>query len=231
MGYLTPNVAPATSQCRALFVPNDEAYVAIVRGLLQVLTFPESWDKFGTLTQQEAADACVDMFDRFCLQQDMCRMIGELIEYAGDVSPKPEWLACDGSEVLIVDYPDLYAVIADKYGVASADHFKLPDFANRAAAGAGSRAVGTAYGSETHTITTAQLPAHNHADSGHQHSTGNSATGVAVTPGELPVLIPNLLPALTGVASANIQNTGGGEAIPTIGPRLAITYLIVAKDG
>lgn len=223
--------------CRALFIPNDEAYLAIVRGLLQELTFPWSWDKFGLLSQQEAAEACEDMFNRFCLEKATCRMIGEIVEYAGDTSPKPEWLVCDGSEVLIADYPDLYVVVGDKFGTASTDHFKLPDFRRRAPSGASAGgsvpalAVGTQYGAEEHTLTVGELAAHNHTDSGHQHTTGNSITGAAVMPGEGPVLIPNPIPALTGSASANIGNTGGGEAFSTVGPRLAITYLVVAKDG
>lgn len=232
MGYLTPNVAPDTVTCRALFIPNDEAYLAIVRGLLQELTFPYSWTKDGLLSPVEAANACVDMFDRFCLTKDTCRMIGEIVAYAGAVSPKPEWLLCDGSEYLIADYPDLYAVIGNRYGSASADHFRVPDATKRTLSGQGDgESAGDVYGSATHTITVQELPSHSHSDAGHTHVIGNSATAVAVSPGELPVLVPNPIPASTMTGYANIGNTGGGDAIPTIGPRLTVTYLIVAKDG
>lgn len=232
MGYLTPDVVPGSAVCRALFVPNDEAYLAIVRGLIQELTFASSWTKQGLLTPDEAASACVDMFDRFCFAEGPCRMIGELVQFAGATSPKPEWLVCDGSEVLQADYPDLYAVIGDTYGAASDGYFKLPDFRRRSPAGIGSGlTIGQQYGEETHTLTSAEMPSHTHSDTGHQHTTGNSLSSLAVMPGEGPVLVPNPIPALTGVASANIANTGGGDAHNTVGPRLAITYLIVAKDG
>ncbi len=38
------------------------------------------------------------------------------------------YLFCDGQEVLITDYPLLYAIILDKFGTAAALKFKLPDF-------------------------------------------------------------------------------------------------------
>lgn len=237
MGYLTPSAAPVTSVCRALFIPDDESYLAIVRGALQMLTFPESWVKYGTLTEAEAANMFVDMFDRFCFAEGPCRMIGEIICYAGSASPKANWLVCDGSEVAQADYPDLYAVIGSTYGSAGTGNFKLPDLRGRSGAGAGTGtglnpvALGQQYGEQSHTLTTAEMPAHSHADTGHQHTVGNSIIGAAVMPGEGPVLVPNPIPALTGSASANIQNTGNSDAHNTIGPRLGLTFLIVAKDG
>lgn len=237
MGYLTPDTVPGTVTCRGLFIPNDEAYLAIVRGALQNLTFPENWDKFGALSQQEAANAFIDMFDRFCLEKDTCRMIGEIVTFAGADSPKPTWLVCDGSEVLIASYPDLYTVIGDTYGAASADHFRLPDLRGRVPAGNGTGeglspvAIGQKYGEEAHVLTEGELATHSHIDSGHTHTTGNSFTGAAVMPGEGPVLIPNPIPASTGSASANIGNTGSNDPHNTIGPRLGVLYLIVARDG
>lgn len=159
-------------------------------------------------------------------------MIGEIVEFAGSSSPKPEWLVCDGAEVLIADYPDLYAVIGANYGTASVDHFRLPDFRNRSASGTStSHNLADSYGSEEHTLTVDEIPAHNHTDTGHVHTIPSTVTFLALT-GEEPVVVPvPLVPSYTGSASANITNTGGGEAFSTVGPRLAITILIVAKDG
>lgn len=164
-------------------------------------------------------------------------MIGEVIAYAGTVSPRSNWLLCNGAEVSQTAYPDLYAVIGNTYGEASVGNFLLPDLRGRSLAGAGLGPgldpvdVGLLYGEQAHTLSTDEIPAHNHVDTGHQHTTGNSVTGAAVMPGEGPVLIPNPIPALTGSASANISNTGGGAAHNTVGPRLGITYLIVAAEG
>jgi microcystin-dependent protein len=230
-------MAPGGITCRALFVPDSEACLAVVRGALQELTIPYNWTKYGALTPDESAALFVDMFNSFCFAEGPCRMIGEIIAFAGTVSPKPNWLLCNGAEVAQATYPDLYAVIGDTYGAASVGNFLLPDLRGRSLSGFGSGPglnpidVGQRYGEQSHILSTDEIPAHNHADTGHQHTTGNSATGVAVTPGELPVLVPNPIPALTGSASANITNTGGGSGHNTIGPRLGIMYLIVAKDG
>jgi microcystin-dependent protein len=237
VGYLTPNIAPDSATCRALFVPDSEECLAIVRGAIEELTFAYNWDKFGALSQEEAANLFVDMFDRLCNSEGPCRMIGEIIAYAGEISPKLNWLVCDGSEVLRSAYPDLYIIIGDTYGSAEPDYFRLPDMRGRSLSGAGSASgmdpvtVGLQYGEQKHTLTVAEMPTHNHVDSGHSHTTGNSLSSLAVMPGEGPVLVPNPIPALTGSAGANIGNSGDGSAHNTVGPRIGITYLIVAKDG
>ena len=150
-------------------------------------------------------------------------MIGELVAFAGSVSPKPEWLACDGSQVAQAEYPDLYNVIGATYGSADPGNFRLPDFRGRSPAGIGTGSglspvtIGEQYGEESHQLTVAEMPAHTHG----VHSHG---AGVAVTPGELPVTLPSLLPGST-------DSAGGDGSHNTIGPRLGILYLIVALDG
>lgn len=235
MGYLTPSKAPDKATCRGLFVPDSEEYLAIVRGALQELTFAYNWTKFGDVSPEDAAQSFMQMFENFCLEKAACRMIGEIVAYAGDVSPSLNWLVCDGRAIAIADYPDLYAVIGDTYGVGDTEHFVIPDLRGRSLAGTGQGtglspiALGARYGEEKHELSVSELASHAHTDSGHAHTTGNSLTFLALT-GEEPVLMPNPIPAYTGSASANISSTGNGAGHNTIGPRLGITYLIVAKD-
>lgn len=223
MGYPTPDVAPNTVTCRALFVPDDEGFLAVVRGALQELTISSFWEKVGTLTPSEAAEACQDMFDRFCFNEGSCRVIGEIIAYTGNGSPNLNWLACDGRELSQTEYPDLYDVIGSTYGEASAGNFRIPDLRGRSLTGQGTGTgipqvvLGQQYGEASHTLSVGEMPSH-------AHSTGNSLTGAAVMPGEGPVLIPNPIPASTGY-------TGGDGAHNNLPPRLGIMYLIVAKDG
>lgn len=234
MPYLTPNTNPADTLCRVLLIPNDEEYVAIVRGALQELTFPYNWTLFGALTPDQAASAFVPMFDAFCFDEGVCRVIGEIIAFAGSTSPDPAWLVCDGASLLRTDYPDLFTVIGTTYGAVDGAHFNIPDLQGRSPAGTGTGSgltpvtLGQAYGEELHTLTVAEIPSHTHVDTGHTHTTGNSAANVAA-PGVVPVLSPNPIPALTGSASANNQNTGGDGGHNTIGPRLGVTFLIVAE--
>jgi len=222
MAYLTPDTTPDTSTCRALFVPNDEQYLAIVRGALQVLTLAESWTPYGALSPQQAADNFVDMFDRFSFNQGVCRVIGEIIAFAGASSPDARWLSCDGASYLRTNYPDLFAIIGTTFGSADGSHFNVPDLRGRSPSGVGTGgglnpvALGDIYGEQDHTLTIAEMPSHDHA-------TGNSALLGTSVPPPLDALGPNPFPAVTGL-------TGGDGAHNNVGPRLGITFLIVAVD-
>lgn len=223
MGYLTPDTVPGNTSCRALFIPDSDDYLAIVRGALQELTFEYNWDKFGALTPEEAAQSFVDMFDRFCLYTESCRMIGEIVIFAGSTNPNPNWLACDGSEVAQDDYPDLYTVIGDTYGSAGSGNFKLPDLRGMSPSGVGTGpgmsavTLGQRYGAETHTLTEGEMPAHTHSE--------GTVTPVAIPVGPLAP-VPSAIPAIGITGSA-----GSGQAHSIIGPRLGLNFFIVALDG
>lgn len=227
MGYLTPDTSPASVTCRALFIPDHEQYLAIVRGALQELTFSYNWTNFGSLTPDQAAAMFVPMFDKFCFSEGQCRLIGEIVAYAGSSSPDIRWLFCDGSEVLIADYPDLYTIISDTYGVASADNFRLPDLRGRSISGIGtgtgltSVTLGLEYGEENHVLTVGELATHHHAYD-------------PVVVGDLDLESPGVpqpnAAQIVPLITENTYDTGNNEGHNTIGPRLGINYLIVAKD-
>ena len=220
MAYLTPNALPTDTICRVLFIPNNDEFIANVTGALQLLTFPDSFVAYGALTPVDTAEAYVPMFDAFCFNEGVCRVIGEIIGYAGPTSPDPKWLLCDGSSLLRVDYPDLFAVIGTIYGAADSVHFSLPDLRGRAAVGVGTgsglspRGIGDNFGEETHVLTIGELAAH-------VHGTGNSALLGTSVPPPLDALGPNPFPAVTG-------STGNDDPHNNMQPSLAINYLIVA---
>jgi len=220
MAYLTPDTIPADTICRVLFIPNSQEFLANVTGALQLLTFPESFVEFGLLTPDQTAAAYVDMFDQFCFNQGVCRMIGEIIAYAGPTSPDSRWLPCDGSSLLRVDYPDLFNVIGAVYGAADSSHFSVPDLRGRTAVGLGTgsglspRSLGDSFGEETHVLTTGELASHS-------HTTGNSAVLGTSAPPPLDALGPNPFTAFTG-------STGSDDPHNNMQPSLAINYLIVA---
>jgi microcystin-dependent protein len=123
---------------------------------------------------------------------------GCLFQYAGGVAPSG-WLLCQGQVLSISSYSNLYSVIGTTYGGNSVSTFALPDLRGRVPVGSGgSYSLGTTGGSETHTLTISQMPAHNHtgtinATGAHTHTyqdayfaenagrTGNNVYGLAAS--------------------------------------------------
>lgn len=104
---------------------------------------------------------------------------GMLMPYAGSSAPTG-WLLCYGQAISRTTYSDLYAVVGTTYGAGDgATTFNLPDLRGRVVAGKDDMGgvsanrltnqtggldgdgLGNTGGSETHVLTTAQLPADN----------------------------------------------------------------------
>lgn len=107
---------------------------------------------------------------------------GSLTAFAGSSAPTG-WLLCDGTVVSQSTYADLYAVVGGTYntGGEGAGNFRLPNIKGRAIVGRDAsdsdfNVLGETGGAKTHTLTTAQMPQHNHsgttnADGYHYHTT------------------------------------------------------------
>lgn len=236
-GYLTPDSIPGTLQCRVLFIPDAEDWLAVITGAIQTLTEADNWSKWGTLTPEQAAEVWLPLWDDFCFKRGTCRMIGEIVTFAGATNPDPlRWLPADGSSLLRADYPDLFTVIGTTYGAVDGTHFSLPDLQSRVPLGTGSGAglstyaLGDMGGEETHTLTTAETPAHSHTDTGHSHGTTLAAPNVTtVGPGApQPTAIPSV--GVTGAGSASLTATGGDGAHNNLQPFIALNYFIVVSD-
>jgi microcystin-dependent protein len=146
------------------------------------------------------------------------------------------WLLCNGRSLLVAQYPLLFAIIGYSFGGSGAN-FNLPDPRSRVLGligqgpGLSNRTLGQNVGAETHTLTTNEMPAHNHTinDPGHNHTYQAPITNQAVSFGPFTASddvssIQNTSLSTTGIT---INNTGGGLAHNIMQPTLFIGNLFI----
>lgn len=233
--WLTPDTPADGFICRPLFIPNGQDWLAIVTGALNELVYTYNFEEYGSESVDDTVAAFQTMFDHFCFNDETgCRMIGEIVTFAGASSPSPNWLACDGTSLLRTDYPDLFTVIGVTYGSVDGTHFNLPNLIGRVGVGAGTtgglspHSLGSTFGSETITLGVGDIPSHSHSDLGHSHSEGSAApsVGAAITGVPVPSAVPSI--GVTGIGNANLSSTGGDGAHDNMQPSIALNYFIVA---
>lgn len=112
----------------------------------------------------------------------MSEPAGVVITYAGSTAPEG-WLLCDGSAVSRDTYATLFNVIGTTYGVGDGSTtFNLPDLSGRVVIGvSGTHALASTGGSETHTLTESELPAHSHIVPSHGHANDITAKTPTLT--------------------------------------------------
>ena len=145
------------------------------------------------------------------------------------------WLACIGTSVNKILYSDLFAAIGHFYGGSPTDlSFNLPDMQGRVAIGAGTgidltpRVFATSGGAETHTLTTSEMPSHNHdvSDPGHYHSIPIRSEGFADIGPDDDVSQGSGYNTGSSFTGITIAAAGGGNAHNNMQPFLVIHYLI-----
>ncbi len=93
--------------------------------------------------------------------------VGEIRIFAGNFPPQG-WQFCDGQLLPISENETLFNLIGTTYGGDGQSNFALPDLRGRLAIHEGqgpgltNRILAETGGTETNTITTTQMPSHNH---------------------------------------------------------------------
>lgn len=110
--------------------------------------------------------------------------IGEIRATPYNFAPEG-WFLCDGSQVSIMQYQALYAVIGELYGSKTQTSFRLPNLCSRAIIGTDFRddnlfLPGLTGGNAQESISLAQMGTHNHPVYANIHSTKQMNLGTNV---------------------------------------------------
>ncbi len=164
--------------------------------------------------------------------------IGQIVMFGGNFAPRG-WAFCDGQLLSIASNSALFSLIGTIYGGDGRTTFGLPDLRGRVALHEGSgpgltsRRIGQESGVENTTLSSLNLPPHNHSASG-TITLGTAANQPAATNNFLPVTTGSNFfsdtqgNAALNAASLNVTtgNTGGNQPFNNMAPFLAVNYII-----
>jgi microcystin-dependent protein len=163
--------------------------------------------------------------------------IGQLMLVCFNYAPQG-WMLCDGSLLPIAQYQALFSLLGTTFGGNGTTNFALPDLRGRVPVGATlsgganqltARQMGEVGGSETVTLTTLEIPAHNHLvatndssqslnlSSGHYLGGGGRTTIYAEAAGTT-TLAPNA-----------VTVTGGSQPHDNMQPYLGLNWIIAVQ--
>jgi microcystin-dependent protein len=157
--------------------------------------------------------------------------IAEISMFGGNFAPR-SWANCDGQLLPISQNTALFSILGTTYGGDGRTTFGLPELRGRVAVHTGSgpgltpRQMGQRSGSETNTLTIAQLPSHGHAINARDEGTTDDPTGAFIAGDGT-----NAFGSSSNVAMANtsVANTGGGQAFNNMQPYMVVRYIIALQ--
>lgn len=219
---------------RTFFFETDWLLDAVQQALGS-LSVPENWEGNDVLTREDCANRGIDVLGNFMPSADR---VGMIMPFAGELSfLTSDFLPCDGRNVLVADYPELYDAIGTFYGGTTGHDFNVPNLNRLVIAGVDYSTsvhpweLGDTGGEFEHTLTSTEMPSHTHTDVGHSHAEGTAApNATTVGPGApQPTAIPAI--GVTGVGNAALTNSGGGASHNNVQPYIALNYVIQAVRG
>lgn len=167
--------------------------------------------------------------------------LGEIMLVGYSFCPRG-WTEAAGQLLQISQFSALFSLYGTTYGGDGRTTFGLPDLRGRApvslgqGAGLSNRILGQKIGTETNTLTTNNMPAHDHGVA--VTIQGNAAPGTSPSPaGGVPALSTNASiygpspnTAMNSDMASVTQNTvGGGQAVNNMQPTLVLRYCVALQ--
>ena len=156
--------------------------------------------------------------------------VGEIRMFAGNFAPNG-WMFCEGQTMPIAENEVLFQLIGTTYGGDGQETFNLPNLASRspihAGTGAGAtRVLAEMGGAESVTLTTQQIPVHNHALlASTVTGTQNAPAGEVLASGS-SVSIYRPQPPTQALAAQTLAPSGGSQPHDNMIPFLCINFII-----
>lgn len=169
--------------------------------------------------------------------------IGEVRMFGGNFAPRG-WMFCQGQTMAIAQWDAVYALLGTTYGGDGVSTFLLPNMASRVpvhpgtGGGLTNRILGQVGGTETNTITVANIAAHVHSVTGTAAILASGEDGRRLTPvGTYPAVNGDMIYGSTtntqmAAASLNLQTSlagNGSTPVENLKPYLAVNFIICVE--
>ena len=161
--------------------------------------------------------------------------IAEIRIFAGNFAPRG-WAFCDGQLLPISQNTALFSLIGTTYGGDGRTTTGLPNLQGRApmhpgrGPGLTARRLGARVGTETVTLSEAQIPSHNHTarveDPSFAVAGGPSSTSSMARSFGGKLYQNNVRTDLVDMASETLSQTGEGQAHTNVQPYLTLNFII-----
>ncbi|MFL6660238.1 MAG: phage tail protein [Massilia sp.] len=159
--------------------------------------------------------------------------VGEIRMFAGNFPPNG-WRFCDGSLLSIAENEVLFVLIGTTYGGDGESTFALPDFRGRVPIHNGNgHILGELGGTESVTLTTAQLPSHTHLLGASASAPAAAVAAIDITGPTAYVPGSSIKPRLyapagspTPMAPGLIAAAGGSQPHNNMAPFLGLNFII-----
>lgn len=152
--------------------------------------------------------------------------IGEIKIVSFNFAPR-DWAACDGQSMQISQNSALFSLLGTMYGGDGRTTFNLPDFRGKVPIHFNaSYPQGSSGGAATHTLTSAEMPAHTHA------ANASSAVSNTKSPtGNTWAAMVNGYSAAsnTSMNSAALSAVGANQAHENRQPYLVVNFIIAIQ--
>ncbi len=164
--------------------------------------------------------------------------LGEIRMFGGNFAPRG-WALCNGQLLSISQNAALFSLLGTTYGGNGQTNFALPNLQGRVpmhwgqGPGLSPRALGESSGSESVTLLTNQMPAHNHTlsannNQGDTFSPGGAVSASAVDSSQQPLNIYSSTANAT-MAPTAIGLAGGGQPHANMQPYQCVSFIIALQ--